>query len=64
MATRDPNKTVDITSDRVDSLLLPGRAVLPSDGKDSPVKAKMTFLAVILGTVVLALAMADGTPWP
>lgn len=27
-------------------------------------KAKMTFLVVVVGVLVLALLMADGSPWP
>jgi hypothetical protein len=28
------------------------------------VKARITLLAVVLGALLLALAMADGTGWP
>jgi hypothetical protein len=28
------------------------------------VKARITFLAVVLGSLLLALAMADGSGWP
>jgi len=31
--------------------------------KDSPVKTRITLFAVVLGSVLLALALADG-PWP
>jgi len=28
------------------------------------VKARITLLGVIFGTLLMALIMADGTPWP
>jgi hypothetical protein len=34
-----------------------------SNRKDSPVKTRITLLAVVLGAVLFALVLADG-PWP
>jgi hypothetical protein len=46
------------------TLVTPAGAVLSHERKDSPVKARLAFLAVVLGALMLALVMADGTPWP
>jgi len=44
--------------------LLPAGAVfVKATERTVPVKARITYLAVILGAVLLALVLADG-PWP
>jgi hypothetical protein len=45
-------------------LVTPAGAVLSLDRKDSPVKTRLLPIAIIVGALMLALLLADDTPWP
>ena len=60
-----PGLAPQASSDRLPNLLVPRPgAVLSLDRKDSPVKIRLLPIAVIVGALLLALVLGDGTVWP
>ncbi len=52
------------SAERSITTVTPAGAVLSHKGKGSPVKTRMAFVVVVIGALVLALAIGDGSPWP